>query len=114
MFPHYYLQMALPFALIVGLGVASLDLRANYVKALLVLVAAIFLVQSPIARTVSITRNMDEDFYERSASYAVSDYIKSNSEDGDSILVVGGQPIVYFLSERRPAIGTSGGRSTTS
>jgi 4-amino-4-deoxy-L-arabinose transferase-like glycosyltransferase len=104
MFPHYYLQMALPFALIVGLGVASLDLRANYVKALLVLVAAIFLVQSPIARTVSITRNMDEDFYERSASYAVSDYIKSNSEDGDSILVVGGQPIVYFLSERRPAI----------
>lgn len=104
MFPHYYLQMALPFALIVGLGVASLDLRANYVKAFLVLVAAIFLVQSPIARTVSQTKKMDEDFYERNASYAVSDYIKSNSEDGDSILVVGGQPIVYFLSERRPAI----------
>ncbi len=104
MFPHYYLQMALPFALIVGLGVASLGLRASYVKALMLLGAALFLVQSPLARTVSLIRNMDEDFYERSASYAVSDYIKSNSEDGDRILVVGGQPIVYFLSERRPAI----------
>ncbi|MCL4245501.1 MAG: glycosyltransferase family 39 protein [Candidatus Dadabacteria bacterium] len=104
MFPHYYLQMALPFALMVGLGVASTGLGTNYIKALMVLVAVIFLVQSPPARTASRIKAMDEDYYERSASYAVADYIKSNSGPGERILVIGGQPVVYFLSERRPAI----------
>lgn len=104
MFPHYYLQMALPFALIVGLGVASTGLGTIYIKALMVLVALIFLVQSPPARTAHQIRNMDEDYFERSASYAVSEYIKSNSGPKDRILVIGGQPVVYFLSERRPAI----------
>ncbi|MGE0370205.1 MAG: hypothetical protein AB7P53_14700, partial [Candidatus Dadabacteria bacterium] len=33
-----------------------------------------------------------------------SNYIKSNSDPEDRILVIGGQPVVYFLSERRPAI----------
>jgi hypothetical protein len=84
--------------------VASTGLRANYIKALIVLVALIFLVQSPPARTASRIRNMDEDYYERSASYAVADYIKSESAPEDRILVIGGQPVVYFLSERRPAI----------
>lgn len=104
MFPHYYLQMALPFALIVGLGVASTGLRASYIKALMVLLALIFLIQSPPGRTASRIKAMDTDYFERSASYAVSDYIKSNSAPEDRILVIGGQPVVYFLSERRPAI----------
>ena len=104
MFPHYYLQMALPFALIVGLGVASTGLRTNYIKALMVLVALLFLFQSPPGRTASRIKAMDADYFERSASYAVSDYIKSNSAPEDRILVIGGQPVVYFLSERRPAI----------
>lgn len=104
MFPHYYLQMGLAYALIIGFAVYSLGLGTPVIKAAIAVIAVLFFIQSPVTRTVAGVKSTDENYFERSSSYEAAEYIQSHSEKDETMLVIGGQPIVYFLSNRRPAI----------
>ncbi|MEW6145795.1 MAG: glycosyltransferase family 39 protein [Thermodesulfobacteriota bacterium] len=104
MFPHYYLQMSLSFSLLTALGVSKLGLGGKYVQALIVILAAVFLVHYPVTETIRYVKNEDKVWFEADTSYAVADYIRSNTSEDDTILVIGGQPIVQFLSDRRAPI----------
>jgi hypothetical protein len=104
MFPHYYLQMSLSFSLLTALGVSKLGLDRKYIQALIVILTAVFLIHYPVTRTIQFVKNEDKVWFEAETSYAVADYIRSNTSEDDTILVIGGQPIIQFLSNRRAPI----------
>ncbi len=104
MFPHYYLQMGLPFSLLIALGISKLELDRRYIQAVIVIITAVFLIQYPITQTTRRIKNEDKEWFGADASYAVADYIKSNTTEHDSMLVIGGQPVIQFLSDRRAPI----------
>lgn len=104
MFPHYYLQMGLPYSLLIALAVSKTGLRRIYIQALIIVLAAGFLIRYPIQETVHKIKKEDDTWYEADTSYAVAGYIRSNTSEDDTILVIGGQPVVQFLADRRAPI----------
>jgi 4-amino-4-deoxy-L-arabinose transferase-like glycosyltransferase len=104
MFPHYYLQMSLSFSLLVALGVSKLGLDRKYVQAVILALAAAFLIYYPVTRSVQYAKNEDKVWFEADTSYAVADYIRNNTSEDETVLVIGGQPIIQFLSDRKPPI----------
>ena len=104
MYPHYYLQMGLPYSLLIALGISKLGLNRRYVEAFTIVIFAVFVIQSPITQTVKDMKSTDEDWFESGASYRVADYIRSNTSKDDTVLLIGGQPIIYFLADRRAPI----------
>ena len=105
MFPHYYLQMSLSYSLLIALGISKLELDRKYIQVLIVIIiTAAFMVQYPITRTIRDLKDNDKNIFEADDSYAVADYIRSNTSEGDTMLVIGGQPIIQFLSDRRAPI----------
>jgi 4-amino-4-deoxy-L-arabinose transferase-like glycosyltransferase len=103
-FPHYYLQMGLSLSLLTAFGVSKLELDRRYIQAVIVIITAVFLIQYPITQTVRNVKNRDKTWYERDTSYAVADYIKNNTSEDETMLVIGGQPLIQFLSDRRAPI----------
>lgn len=104
MFPHYYLQMGLPFSLLIALGISKLELDRRYIQAVIIIITAVFLIQYPITQTTRRIKNEDKEWFGADTSYAVADYIKSNTTEHDTMLVIGGQPIIQFLSDRKAPI----------
>jgi hypothetical protein len=104
MFPHYYLQMSLSYSLLIALGISSLGLERKYIQALVVILTAVFVIQYPVTQTVRYVKNEDKAWFERDTTYAVADYIRNNTSEDETILVIGGQPLIQFLSNRRAPI----------
>jgi len=104
MFPHYYLQMGLAYSLLIALAVSKIEMKRIYIQALLIVLAAAFLIRYPIQDTVRYIKNEDKNWFEADTTYAVADYIKSNTLEDDTILVIGGQPVIQFLADRRSPI----------
>jgi 4-amino-4-deoxy-L-arabinose transferase-like glycosyltransferase len=113
-FPHYYLQLLPPLALLAGRGVSACRWFTRRAGVLLIAVLAIaplvwFLPSAFAART---DRNL------RLALDAAA-YVRAHTKPGDRVLVWGQAPEVYWTSDRRPATrfpttafvtGASGGR----
>ena len=104
MFPHYYLQMALAYSLLIALGISKLGLDRKYIQALIIILTAVFLIEYPPTETIEYIRNEDKEWFEADTSYAVADYIKTNTSEDKTLLVIGGQPVIQFLSDRRAPI----------
>jgi hypothetical protein len=104
MFPHYYLQMALAYSLLIALGISKLELDRKYIRAAIVIITALFLIEYPITQTTRQIKNRDIEWFEADTSYAVAGYIRRNTSEDESILVIGGQPVIQFLSDRRAPI----------
>jgi hypothetical protein len=104
MFPHYYLQMGLSYSLLIALAVSKTGLRRIYIQALIIVLAAGFLIRYPIQDTVRYIKEEDKEWFEADTSYAVADYIRSNTSEDDTILVIGGQPVIQFLADRKAPI----------
>jgi 4-amino-4-deoxy-L-arabinose transferase-like glycosyltransferase len=99
-FVHYYLQMALPFALVVGLALHVIDVRPQHLRRvaaaglLMLLVSAL----SPF-RFDAVERKQD---HQRNTTVAeVSRFLRDHTSPDDTIFVLGGDPVIYFLSERQ-------------
>lgn len=95
MYNHYFLQMALPFSYLIGLAAVHADFRATTRKQI---VAGLVLLTGYSVFTASsfFTReHMPDD------DVTVAQYISENTAENDRIFVLGGQPVVYFLSNRR-------------
>jgi 4-amino-4-deoxy-L-arabinose transferase-like glycosyltransferase len=104
MFHHYYLQMSLSCSLLIALGISKLELDRKYIQALIVILTAVFMVHYPITQTVRNVKNKDKVWFEADTTYAVADYIRNNTSEDETILVIGGQPLLQFLSDRRAPI----------
>ncbi len=104
MFPHYYLQMGLPYSLLIAFAIYKLKPDRRYVQAAIIIIIAVFMIRYPVTDTAASIRAEDREWFEADTSYAVADYIRSNTSENDTLLVIGGQPVVQFLSDRRPPI----------
>lgn len=104
MFPHYYLQMGLPYSLTIAFGISILGIQRRYIQGIIILMTAVFMIYYPITRTVDNIRKKDYEWHEAATSYEVADYIRSNTTEDQKILVIGGQPVIQFFSDRRPPI----------
>ena len=101
MYPHYYLQMGLPYSLLIALGISKLGVNRTYIGAFMIAIFVAFMIHSPVTQAVNDMSSTDEEWFESGASYEVADYIRSNTSKDDTVLLIGGQPIIYFLADRR-------------
>ncbi len=113
-FPHYYLQVIPPLALLAGRGLVShsfFDRRAG-----IVLVAVLALVPVASYLPTAFEQRTDRNLH---LALAAAAYARQHTKPGDRILVWGQAPEVYWASDRRPATrfpttgfvtGASGGR----
>lgn len=104
MFHHYYLQMSLSCSLLIALGISKLELDRKYIQGLIVILTVLFIIQYPVTHTIRYIKNRDKERFEADTSYAVADYIRSNTSEDETLLIIGGQPVVQFLSDRRAPI----------
>lgn len=109
MYPHYYLQIALPYSLIIAYAILSLQLERKYIKTFMILVLIICIVQSPLQKVMAYKDRVDlrrSDQYrsDHNESYEIANYLQNRTKNNEKILVLGGQPVIYFLSERKSPI----------
>jgi hypothetical protein len=96
MFPHYFLQMAFPFSLAVGLALSFLRLpERTYEK----LVAAILVVAVPVVFNPRPLREFPH--WDQGTAFRVAGYLQAHTGPDDTIFVLGGEPVVYFFAHRR-------------
>ncbi len=109
MYPHYYLQMALPYSLLIAYAIFRLKLERKHLKTIFIVVLVVYTVQSPLQKVLSYKDKVDlrqtnqyrPDHIE---SHEIAKYIRDMTSRDEKILVLGGQPIIYFLSERKSPI----------
>jgi hypothetical protein len=115
-FPHYYLQVIPPLALLAGRGLVSHAFFTRRTGIALVVVLALV----PVAYHLPAALEQRTDRNLRLALAAAA-YARAHTRPGDRILVWGQAPEVYWASDRRPATrfpttgfitGASGGRPT--
>ncbi len=100
MYDHYYLQMGLAFALIVAFAVSRMKLDF---KSLCPRNFAIFGITFVVIFSYGLMSGFLPDLksYKDDETYKMSNFIKERTSESDKILVIGGQPIVYFLADRK-------------
>lgn len=99
MFGHYYLQMAFPFSLVIGAALYQSGLKQKHAERLVVAViiaTAVYALRP--ARITAFTQTVRNS--EENPLVAVSDYVASRTEKDDTIFVLGGESLIYVLSER--------------
>lgn len=100
LFFHYYLQMALPIAIVITLFAAALGIERAACRR----VSWIALVLG-VASAFSPHRFGPDGFTRKPAEdrvlAQVTTYIEQHAGAADEIYVLGGEPVLYFLSQRR-------------
>jgi 4-amino-4-deoxy-L-arabinose transferase-like glycosyltransferase len=113
-FPHYYLQLLPPLALLATRGLDTLS-RAHRLRVLPV-VALLAVVSTAYFLVPAFTQGDNRD---TRIALAVARYVERHTAPNQRVLVWGQAPEVYWASERRPATrfattgfvtGASGGR----
>lgn len=100
MFSHYYLQMAFPFALLIPLALSTFGINKKQLSMIIYLsIILIIIIRIPGGSFESFLLNYKK--MKTDVHYHVSNYIKENTSSKDTIFVLGGFPIIYFLSERQ-------------
>lgn len=100
MYKHYFLQMGLPFSLLIGIGISLIKIEEkdlNKIFSMVVLLVAIFSVVNLSQFAVNY-RKMSTD-----TSYKIAKYIKENTGENDTLFVLGDESIIYFLADRKAA-----------
>ncbi len=101
MYPHYFLQMALPFALIIAFPISLIKMKKpGFINEGMI---TLFLIPVIItAMIISYTEfTVIREHYMNAPEVRVSEYINSKTTRRDTIFVLGGQMIIHFLSERK-------------
>ncbi|MCP4900965.1 MAG: hypothetical protein GY906_28690 [bacterium] len=99
-FFHYYLQMSLGFALVVGFAVSQLEIKAadwsRFASAGLILM--VLSTYSPY-RFESVARHLESEPGQDLGE--VAEYLQENTDPEDTIFVLGGEPILYLMADRQ-------------
>lgn len=96
---HYFLQMGLPFSLLIGLGISAIKIEEKDLSKMfyaVTLTLAIYSVLSSAFFMVSYYRKTDTY-----TSYKIAKYIQENTTERDNIYILGDEPIIYFLANRK-------------
>jgi len=113
-FPHYYLQLVPPLALLATRGLDALS--HPYRRRALAVVALLAVVSTTFFLVPAFTQGETRD---TRVALAVAQYVRGHTRPDQRVLVWGQAPEVYWASDRRPATrfattgfvtGTSGGR----
>ena len=96
--------MGLSYSLLIAFAISKLELNKSYLKGLIIIFFTVVMLESPIRRTISDIKEEDEYTFDRLATHEVADYIRNKTTIDEHILVLGGQPDIYFLSDRRSPI----------
>ena len=99
LFFHYYLQMALPIAVVITLFAASLGIDGAAWRRVgwIALAFGVVSVFSPHRfGTEGLTRTPAED----QVLAGVTAYIDEHAAEGDELFVLGGEPVLYYLCRR--------------
>lgn len=99
LFFHYYLQMALPIAIVIVLAVGMLRINPTHLR----WVSCTFLVIGTLSafsphRSDPAHRSRDPEKDEN--LWAVAHYIQQHGSPQDRIFVLGGDPVLYYLTGR--------------
>lgn len=106
MYNHYYLQMALPYSLTITYFTSLLFscLKKEKIKSAtmhIVKIMPIFLCTIFFLAHINIIKEAKKTTTFERELYAIVDYIKNNTQKEEKIFILGGEPIIYFLSERK-------------
>jgi 4-amino-4-deoxy-L-arabinose transferase-like glycosyltransferase len=96
MWSHYFLQMALPLSLWVGMALSQMEISTRDLK---FVIGAVIISLNLSACQGLLHRGIDRG--RLNDEYRVAEYISVNTRRNDRIFVLGGQPVVYFLSNLR-------------
>jgi hypothetical protein len=100
MFEHYFLQMSIPISLLFAYAFSLLTLKfgiaSNYLHTALVVVGISLVPFRKIDHLPEAIKAQKND-----TLHKVSDYLRKNCSERETIFVLGGQPIVYFLAQRQ-------------
>lgn len=105
LFPHYWLQMALPLALISGAGIGRLGV-ADGRLARVTAVAVVLLLGGTLAQNAVRARGdvmFTGGYHAGNALAQTVDWLRTEMGDDTTLFVNGHEPVVYFLSGREPA-----------
>ncbi|MBN2414018.1 glycosyltransferase family 39 protein [candidate division KSB1 bacterium] len=107
LYPHYFLQLSLPFSLMVGAALSQLTINRESINRIMAIVHYVIIVICMVFISFQIKYNElthlpDIRKYQESLPlYRTAQYIKGNTDADDYIYVLGDDSIIYFLSERR-------------
>ncbi len=144
MYQHYYLQMSLPFSLIISFAVSLLPLNRlelnkiiySIVLAIIAIIApnplivifvgifillillatdenqiktfncvvCIMIIMLTYYSTSSVMNILGQPRNENDELIKISALVANQTLVNDTIFVLGGEPVIYFLSDRRPAV----------
>ncbi|MEQ9619765.1 MAG: hypothetical protein RIG61_11420 [Deltaproteobacteria bacterium] len=104
MFSHYYLQMGLAYSLLIAFAVYRLKLNKNYIKGFMIVILAGYFVQSSGGLMILSAQEKNGDWYDSGDIHEIADYVEDKTVKEENILVIGGQPIIYFLSDRKAPV----------
>jgi 4-amino-4-deoxy-L-arabinose transferase-like glycosyltransferase len=99
LFFHYYLQMALPIAIVITLFAASLGIGAAVWRRVCWIALALGVVSAFSPHRFGsdgLTRKPAED----RVLAEVTAYIDEHAQEGDELYVLGGEPALYYLCQR--------------
>ncbi len=98
--PHYYLQMALVFSILVCFALSAIKIdEENLIKVMYCLLAVAIAAN---IGTLSVFLNSPSS-YKLTEEYEIANYIANNTASSDTIFVLegGSEPTIYLLSNRR-------------
>jgi len=99
-FFHYYLQMGLPLALAAGFALSKIEIReSDWTR--ISIVALVFLGVSAYSpyRFDGVDRHADQE--KHSTLREVAQFLEVNTHQDETIFVLTGEPIIYFLADRK-------------
>jgi len=109
-FPHYYIQIIPPLAVIAGIGASHIISMGGRTKALwltaLAISSGIFLLNQ-LPFWLMSSEEISIGIYQRPAyliSKEVGEYINNNTDANDSIYVAFGQAEIYYYARRKAAV----------
>ncbi len=109
MYGHYYLQMGLSYSLIIILCFYQVIVivRIEKIKEIIIkyIPLLIFiLIMFNLFLNVKLFKSMFSRNITDSEIYKVSSYIKEKTVKNDRIFILGGEPVIYFLTDRKAGI----------
>lgn len=103
MYLHYYLQMGFPFSLLIGFAVSKIAIEPKELaKIIFLAIMTIFLSTVPFYEILifpKIIKMQKNDVY-----HEIAKHIADHTKEKETIFVLGGQPIIYFLAKRKSPI----------
>jgi len=104
LYGHYLLQMGLSLSLLLGYAASVVNISPKDRDTLVVVAIMAVVLTSGLPEDVREFKTRAANMREEEAYMKVSNYIVNNTTENETILVVAGEPVAYFLTQRKAPI----------